>query len=133
MDVQPDLASTVISVIVPFLIKGGEEIAKGVGKELLDLVKSLFTSAKDKAIVQELEQKPEDQRVQGKAELKLAELIENRPDVAEQINKILPKAQSEVERVTILIRNSKNVIVSSQISAGGDITVGDTFQPKKHE
>ena len=36
------LASMTISAIVPFLIKGGEEIAQGIGKDLWTLIKNLF-------------------------------------------------------------------------------------------
>jgi hypothetical protein len=119
------LASMTISAIVPFLIKGGEEIAQGIGKDLWALIKNPFQTEKDKSLIKQLEEKPDDQKLQGKVEIKLSELLEAYHDVAQQISSILPKAQEESKKLSLLIKNSKNVVAFNKIVTNGDFRVGD--------
>ena len=119
------LASMTISAIVPFLIKGGEEIAQGIGKDLWALIKKPFQTEKDKSLIKQLEEKPDDQKLQGKVEIKLSELLEACHDVAQQISSILPKAQEESKKLSLLIKNSKNVVAFNKIVTNGDFRVGD--------
>jgi len=120
------IASAAISAITPFLVKGGEEISRGVGKDLWELIKKPFQSDRDKAIIAELEKKPDDPKVQGKAEVKLSDLLEADEETAEHISALLPMAQEEAKRITILIQDSKNVVAGTQrINVDGDFIIGD--------
>lgn len=120
------IASAAVSAITPFLVKGGEEISKGIGKDLWELIKKPFQSDKDKAIIAELEKNPDDLKVQGKVEVKLSDLLEADEETAEHISALLPRAQEEAKRVTILIQDSKNVVAGDQkINVAGDFIIGD--------
>lgn len=120
------IASAAISAITPFLVKGGEEISKGAGKDLWELIKKPFKSDKDKAIISEFEKMPDNSKVQGRVEVKLSDLLEADEETAEHISALLPMAQEEAKRVTILIQDSKNVVAGTQeINVDGDFIIGD--------
>jgi len=93
------LASSAISAVIPFLTKGGEAIASGVGKDLWDLIKKPFKSPDEKVIVKQLTEKPEDHESQKAAAKKLYELLQEHPDIARQIEILLEK------NPTIIIQN----------------------------
>ncbi len=116
------IAGTAIVAITPFLVKGGEAIATGVGESLWAAIKKPFTSDKDRAIIEELEKNPDDLRLQGKTETKLESFLETNPEIAKEINRLLPEAEKEA---AILIQNSKNIVAGSTIKAGGNVIIGD--------
>jgi len=119
------IASEAITAIAPFLVKGGEALAAGVGNELWELIKKPFQTEKDKAIINQFEKNPADPKTQGKLEMKLSDLLEANQDVADRINFLLSDAQKESQRISIEIQNSKNVVVGSGIQAGGNVIIGD--------
>ncbi|VAV83828.1 hypothetical protein MNBD_DELTA01-601 [hydrothermal vent metagenome] len=116
------IAGAAIAAITPFLVKGGEAIATGVGKSLWKTIKKPFTSDKDKALIKELEKNPEDLKLQGKAEGKLEDLLADHPEIAEEISRLIPEAEKEA---AILIQNSKNVVTAPINSGGGNVHIGD--------
>ena len=119
------IASMAIPAICPFLQKGGEAIAQGIGKDLWALIKKPFQSDKDKTLIKQFEEKPDDQKLHGKIEVKLSDFLEAYPEIAQRISELLPRAQEEAKRLNILIQNSKNVVAGSQIIAQRDVIVGD--------
>jgi len=48
MDIA-SLAAQAILLVLPYLAKGGEEIAKGIGKDLWEFIKKPFVKERDKA------------------------------------------------------------------------------------
>jgi len=112
------LASAAIAAITPFLIKGGEALAEGVGKDLWELIKKPFKSPDEKAIVKQLEEKPNDRTSQNDAIKKLDELLRAYPDIARQIESLLEKNPS------LNIQNIKgNGNISFQDIKGGNVTI----------
>jgi len=119
---EPITASIIISAVLPFLKKGGEAIAGGVGRDLWELVKRPFQSESEKRTIEELEKSPDNTRLQGKVEGKLKDLLIENPDIAEEISALLPKAREEGKM--IVIQNSKGVVLNSKIKAGGYVIIG---------
>lgn len=86
------IASAAIGFIAPYLAKGGEEIAKGAGKDLWELIKRPFQKKEShKEAIKELEAKPADPVVQGKVIGKLEEHLENDPEYARELDEMLKK------------------------------------------
>lgn len=127
------IATTAIAAVSPYLVKGGEEIAKGVGKDLWELIKKPFKAANDETIVKQLEEKPDDQKLLGKVEGKLEELLKTSPDIAQELQQKIDEAKSDKERIQSLIQisHSKNVVAGSTITSGGSVTIGDTSTTSK--
>jgi hypothetical protein len=68
--------------------KGGDEIAKGVGKDLWELIKKPFSKEKDRALIEALEQNPGDEKTKNIAEYKLVEFLEANPSLARKIEEL---------------------------------------------
>ncbi|MBV6426133.1 MAG: hypothetical protein KIPDCIKN_00643 [Haliscomenobacter sp.] len=98
------LAAAVIAALTPYLVKGGEELAQGIGKDLWEQVKKPFKSDADKKKLEELKTKPEDAKTQGKVEGKLEELLAEDTDLAAQLNELLsrlPKSDGKTNTMTV--------------------------------
>jgi hypothetical protein len=86
------IASAAISFVAPYLVKGGEELAKGVGKDLWELIKKPFQKKDShKEAIKELEAKPNDPIVQGKIIGKLEEHLEEDPEFAKELGAMVEK------------------------------------------
>lgn len=123
------IAKAALTAVLPYLALGGQEFSKSVGKDLWELIKKPFKLDKDKKIIEELKQNPDDQKIQGKLELKLSELLEEEPEVAEDLNKYLKGVKEEIN--TNIVKDSKNVFMSKTTSVGGSIIIGDNNEYKK--
>ncbi len=98
------LAAAAIAALTPYLAKGGEALASGIGKDLWELVKKPFKSDGDKKKLEELETKPEDRKTQGKVEGKLEELLAEDAQLAAQLAELLrslPKSEGKTNTQTI--------------------------------
>lgn len=127
------LATNGIAALLPYLVKGGEEIAKGAGKDLWELIKKLFKAAKEEHILEQLENKPDDQKLLGKVEGKLEEFLKSSPEIAREFEQKIREAKKDEERIQSLIQisHSKNVVTGSTITSGGNVTIGDGNTPQK--
>lgn len=94
-----------ITTALTYATKGGEEIAKGIGKDLWELVKKPFTKEKDKALIHTLEQNPDDAKTKNIAEYKLVEFLEDNPAFAKELDelckRIPPSNQQKTNKLTI--------------------------------
>lgn len=98
-----NIAATAFSTVLPYLVKGGEEIAKGAGKDLWELIKKPFTKEKDKILIESLEQSPHDKKKQSVAEYKLTEFMEDNPMLARELESLCKRIPSSgPEKVNML-------------------------------
>jgi hypothetical protein len=105
------IASAAIAFVAPYLAKGGEEIAKGAGKDLWELIKKPFQKKEShKEAIKELEAKPTDPIVQGKVIGKLEEHLEEDPELAKEMGAMVEKLS--IEQKT----NSQTIIGDGNIS-----------------
>jgi hypothetical protein len=120
------IASTAITLLGPYLVKSGEKIAEGIGKDIWELIKKPFKSDKEKALLKQLEENPSDQKIQGKIEATLENILEENPVLVDTLKKIVEKAQAQGVSKTTIISNSENVLSDVQIHhIGGDFKIGD--------
>ena len=98
------LAAATLAALAPYLAKGGEALASGIGKDLWELVKKPFKSEIDQKKLQELELKPDDSKTQGKVEGKLEEFLTEDTQLAAQLAELLcslPKSEGKNNTQTI--------------------------------
>lgn len=123
-----DIASKALTIGLPALMAVKEGVLKSVGSDAWKIIKKVFNKdGKDKKIIESLEKNPEDLKVQGMVELRLYQLLEEHNDIAKElINLLEKKDEFIVDKTTIEISNSKNVVLNNSINTqGGAFRVGD--------
>ena len=115
MDFNAISAAAFTTVLI---IKDG--VLKSIGTDLWKLIKKPFKNENDKKIINELEKNPNDMKLQGKAEFRFSQLLEDNPAIAEELIKCIKGFKLSNE-----IQNSKNVVISSNIDSNGIFIVGD--------
>ena len=106
------IATTAIATALTYAAKGGEEIAKGMGKDLWELIKKPFTKEKDKALIQTLEQNPGDEKTKGIAEYKLVEFLEDNPSLAKEIEELckqIPDSGKQKDNM-LTLKGNDNIV-----------------------
>lgn len=97
MDIE-HLVRMAITIALPYVTKGGEELAKGVGKDLWELLKKPFTKEKDKALIHTLEQNPLDVKTQNIVEYKLKEFLEENPALANELEELCKRTPASTQQ-----------------------------------
>jgi len=94
---------------------------KSIGSDLWELIKKPFKiNENDEKIINELEDNPNDMKLQGKAELRFSQLLKENPDIAEELTKCI-----ENFKRTNKVENCKNVVITNNIDSNGVFIVGD--------
>jgi len=122
MDIA-QIATSAIDVITPYLARGGEELAKGVGKQLWELIRKPFASEKGQDLVRQLEENPSDAKLQGKVEGKLEELLEEHPDIAARLHELLETMQAGAHARQNTMNVSGDNSIAMQDVSGNNITI----------
>jgi len=94
-----------ITAVTPYLAKGVEEIAKGIGKDLWELIKRPFENKdRDKQLIEKLNEQPENEQAKGAVAYKLSEFLEENPTLASELDELLKKVtltqKSNVQSIT---------------------------------
>ncbi|MEL6627790.1 MAG: hypothetical protein AAFQ92_19865 [Bacteroidota bacterium] len=118
------IASLTLTTLTPFLIKGGEAIAKGIGSDIWGLIKKPFQKNEEEDLLEEIQQAPEDDETRGAFKHQLKKFLKNDPELAKQLEEILTKSETQQAADTITLTNSQNAVVKSNLNAGGDIIIG---------
>ena len=88
------LATIAVTSAIPFLLKSGEAVADGVGKDLWELIKKPFKSPTETILLKRLENNPNDKNSQEIVIKTLNELLKKNPEIAHQIEIVVNKNQS---------------------------------------
>lgn len=120
----PALATLALTTLTPFLVKGGEAIASGIGKDLWGLIKKPFIKDRDKKLLEKLEENPEDAGTQGAVTHQLEGFLEDNPELAAALAELVNKPETQELAQQISVFNSENVVIGSDLKAGGDIIIG---------
>ena len=95
-----ELATGAVGFLVPYLTEAGKEAAKTVGKDtagagikLLGWLRDKVTGRAKEAL-EDLEKQPDSADNQADLRKQLARLLEEQPDLAEQLRSLLPDVQS---------------------------------------
>lgn len=126
------LATGAITALVPYLVKGAESIAGEAGKNLYNWIKSKFTAKGEEGELKSLTEAPDDQKVQGRLEVMLQNMLEENEDWAAELKELVGKAEGELVQQgnAIKIENSKNFIVGPV--RANEVHVGDQYINRKH-
>lgn len=111
------LTAQALAFLTPYLVEGGKEITKEVGKDLWELVKSPFKSDKEKALIEELEKHPTNEKNIAKVEYVLSEKLESDSTLTEQLLLLIMKL-SETQKV-------QNIQINQNHSGSGDNIAGN--------
>lgn len=125
------LAAESLAIIIPSLISIKDGMFKSIGNDIWGLIKKTFKSdVKDIRIIEELEKNPNDIKLQGKAELRLAQLLEEKSDIAEELIKCIQVFKEKNESTCIdSIKNSKNIVIAKDINIKSrSFIIGDNNQ-----
>jgi len=122
------LASSAIATLIPFLKKGVEAISGEAGKSLYQWISKKLSGKNKQKDLEELSKNPDNQRLQGKVETTVENIITECPSLIDELSKLIEAAKNEA----VLIVNSKNV-VSGSIHAGGSVIVGDNNSLSSNE
>jgi len=121
------LATTAVSLLVPYLAKLGKTLAADIGEEVSghvrDKVKVLYETIKNKLTgndcasqtLERLEEKPEDKGRQDMMASVLKESLPNDP----QFQKVLDQLLSEIEQGNIIQTGSGTVETHRSVTASG--------------
>ena len=96
------VAAQAVGFLIPYLVKGGEAIASGLGKDLWELIKKPFHSDREKKIVEDVQRQPEDLEQHGMLKLKLAEKLEENPMLLQELMALMVKLQAGAQNVTTI-------------------------------
>ena len=116
------MAGTALAALSPYLVKGGEEIAKGVGKDLWELIKKPFVKDRDKKLIDALELKPDDEATMGAVRFKLSEFLEDDHGFLGELENLLQAIPSSGDHdvVTQTVQGSDNIVIGK---ASGTVTI----------
>jgi hypothetical protein len=118
MDIE-NLAAVALTTALSYVAKGGEEIAKGVGKDLWELIKKPFTKDRDKALLHTLEQNPDDVKTKNIAEYKLREFLEDNPALVRELEELyrrMPDSSQQKNNIQI-VKGANNVAINGMINS----------------
>lgn len=113
------LATIAIAALTPYLVKGGEELAKSATKDLWELIKKPFMKNREKELLKKFEESPTDEGIKGAVVFKLVEFMEENPSLANDLEKILQKFTLTVQKKNVLTMVGDQNI---QIVGNGNIT-----------
>ena len=91
------LASSAVAILVPYLKKGVESFVGEAGKNLWNFVKKPFFSDKDKTKLENFKNNPDDKDLQAWLKIELQNVLKQNPKFLEELKKLLPKAEKEIE------------------------------------
>lgn len=116
------IAANAIAVGLSSLALVKDGVLKSIGSDIWELVKKPFrVNKKDMKIIEGLQENPNDLKLLGAAEYKLAEFLESNPTLAGDLVKYIDKYNEKNK--TMNVNNSKNFVFSE--NNYGSISVGD--------
>ena len=124
---MPALTTTAVTAATVYLsgkMAGG--FMQEVGKDLWHKIKSCFTSDKEKALPEQLEQDPGNQRLQGRIEGLLESKLENDETLRKALSDLIDQIDNETRTTIHQIIHSPGAVTGNHIQAGGDVILGNS-------
>lgn len=115
-------ALAVITVLTPYLVKGGEKLIEKTAEEgfeqrakIWQIVKGLFVED-ELTLLNLFEENPDDARIQGKLEGKLEDRLKQNPDVAKQLEELLRQIPNVQNKQNTITQSGDNNTANQDIS-----------------
>lgn len=105
--IPTELAAQALAIVTPLLIKGGETLMQGVGKDLWEGIKSIFKKQDKQGVIEKFEKDPGD--------------VENKQEVAAHLTSIMYSDASVKEQVEKLITSFTNNQQGNNVQATGNV------------
>jgi hypothetical protein len=115
-----ELAGQVLAILSPLLIKGGESLMQGAGKDLWESVKGLFKKENKEAVLEKFENDPGNENAGEEVKVNLTAIMYADEQTRKQVEKLVA-AYQQGNKVTAA-GNQKSVIAGNDIS-GNTITI----------
>src|SRR5947207_802695 len=94
------IALAALEVLVPFLKKGAETIAEEANKKIYDWISNKLTEKNKQKDLEEFQKKPDDERLKGKVEATLEDILINNPSYENELKKLIESAKTEFNTTT---------------------------------
>jgi len=119
--IPSELATQALAIISPLLVKGGETLMQGVGKDLWEGVKSLFKRENKQAVIEKLEKEPQSEQVKEEVKANLTAMLYDDEVMRSKMEKLVTSYQQGAN-INISGVTSKSVIGGNDIT-GNTITI----------
>jgi len=90
------LAVGALAAVLPYLAKGGEEIAKGAGADLWKWIESKLSQKGKEKNITDLEASPNDPRIRGKVEENLHDLLQDDDSLINELEALVNAARANI-------------------------------------
>ncbi len=122
------IAAAALTFSLPFLKKAGEKMSEKIGEDIWSKIKKLFTSDKQKKLVEQLEKNPEDVKTQGAIEAILDEKIDNDELLKKEFALLIENAKQKGQNLKLdnsknSVENSNNNTIIQGINSGNDTII----------
>ena len=125
------LAAAAVAALIPYLTKGGEELAQGIGKDLWELIKKPFKS--DNKKLEDLRNNPEDTKIQGKVEGKLEDMLAEDHAFAATLRELLDRMPKPGTVNSIAVTGDHNTVLQGVRGSTVTLSITTTPDPDKPE
>jgi hypothetical protein len=116
------LAAAAITVLTPYLAKGGEELTQGIGKDLWELIKKHFKSTLDKERLEKFQKMRGNSEIKAAVKTKLEDILAEDLEFAAILNDLLKRIPKPVIINTLDISGNDNIIAQGNSSSTITIT-----------
>lgn len=122
------IAAAALTFSLPFLKKAGEKMSEKIGENIWTRIKKVFTSDKQKKLVEKLEKNPEDVKTQGAIEAILDEKIDNDELLKKEFALLIENAKQKGQNLKLdnsknSVENSNNNTIIQGINSGNDTNI----------
>ena len=121
------IATGIVTALVPYLAKGGEKLAEKLAEHGFEQRAKIWETAKglfqedELTLLNLFAENPNDERTQGKIEMKLEDKLKANPKIAEELDALVKQIPAEIKTNTINIQGDNNKTV--QDVEGSTITI----------
>lgn len=92
------LATQALAIITPLIIKGGEALAQGIGKDLWDSVKSLFKRNNKEEVLDNLVKEPKNDDIKEEVKFQLATILSTNDEAKMQLESMVVHYQNQQQK-----------------------------------
>jgi hypothetical protein len=115
-----ELAGQALAILSPLLVKGGESLMQGAGKDLWESVKGLFKKDDKQDVLEKFQKEPQNENAKEEVKVNLTALMYADEETRRQVEKLVA-AYQQGNNVTAT-GNVKSVVAGNDIS-GNTITI----------
>jgi hypothetical protein len=117
-----ELAVQALAIVAPLLIKGGEAITQGIGKDLWEGIKNVFKKENKENALEKFQLNPQDEQTKEAIKAHLTSILFADEFAKENLQKLVSDYNNQQGNNIQAINNEKSIVTGSSIS-GSTITI----------